>query len=247
MAQLMQVSMIRQDGSGGDVACDGQSRNRKGLGGMRAGRVVAVLAAAVLTTVALAACDDSPTVNRTPSPTITEPTTSPTPTETAPPSPTPTPTPDEDIAAANAEAILREYYATVDRIGGDPAHAVEALRAVAAGIVLDSDQQKFSEWRRDGWVQKGTIRLVQVDLVDVSLDNSDPAHGKVPAASFDVCFDISGGDVVDSSGASIVPADQPPRAWERITVANASWETDPEGAWRVTGAETLEREPCDAD
>ncbi|QAY68757.1 hypothetical protein [Xylanimonas protaetiae] len=121
------------------------------------------------------------------------------------------------------------------------------LESVATSIVLDADKREFERWRRDGWTQQGSTRLVEVDLVDVSLDNSDPSTGRVPVVQFDVCYDISSGDVVDASGNSVAPPDQPVRGWERLRVANYNWDMDPAGAWRVSSAETLEQAPCDAD
>jgi len=80
----------------------------------------------------------------------------------------------------------------------------------------------------------------------VNLDNSDPAAGRVPTVQVDVCFDVTGVDVRDGSGSSVVPAGRPVTGWIRHTVSNYSWETDPTGGWRVSTSVDLKRPPCEA-
>ena len=106
--------------------------------------------------------------------------------------------------------------------------------------------RQFERNRRDGYVQTGTTRLAKIEVPSVNLDNSDPATGRVPAVQVDVCFDVTGVDVLDASGASVVTAERPGTGWIRHTVSNYSWDTDPTGGWRVSTSVDLERAPCEA-
>lgn len=192
---------------------------------------------------ALSACtgtpDDSP--SSSPTPTTTATTASPT------PSPTPSPTSETELAAANAEAVLRDFYRVTDELSTDPSRPLTELESVATSVVLDSWTRDFERSRRDELKQTGTTRLAQVDLVDISMDNSDPSHGEVPSVRFEVCWDVSDVEITNPDGTSALPADRPVRGWERLIVANYNWESDPAGGWRVASGETIEREPCDAN
>jgi hypothetical protein len=149
-----------------------------------------------------------------------------------------------DAAAANAQAVLQDFYRVTDELSSDPSRPLTDLGAVATSLVLDSWTRDFEQARRDDLRQSGATRLIKVDLVDVSLDNSDPQHGRVPSVRFEVCWDVSDVEITRRDGASALPADRPVRGWERLIVANYNWDTDPAGGWRVASGETLEREPC---
>ena len=62
----------------------------------------------------------------------------------------------------------------------------------------------------------------------------------------DVCYDVSGVDIVDADGKSVVPDDRPDSGWVRHSVSNYEWASDRSGAWRVATSENLEQPPCDA-
>ena len=222
-----------------------RSSQRKDVGRMSHGRGAGRLTAALLVLAVASACsgtpDDSPT-----SPVPTVPAEAPASTFPSP-SPSPSPASEADLAAANAEAVLRDFYRVTDDLSSDPSRPLTDLDAVATSIALDSWTRDFQRSRQDELRQSGATRLVEVNLVDVSLDNSDPEHGKVPSVRFEVCWDIS--DVVitkhDGTPADL-PAERPKRGWERLIVSNYSWDSDPAGGWRVASGETLEREPCEA-
>ncbi|QTE28573.1 hypothetical protein [Pengzhenrongella sicca] len=148
------------------------------------------------------------------------------------------------MAAANAEALIHEYYSVLDAAGANLTADLPDLTNVAISRDLDVRQNQFARWQRDGWVQKGSTELPQIQVQSVNLDNSDPANGRVPAVQIDVCFDVTGVDVVDASGASVVAAARPDLGWIRHTVSNYSWDTDPNGGWRVSTSLDLEKAPC---
>lgn len=214
--------------------------SKEGIGGMHRGRAGALTTATIFILVAASACSGSPEPAPSPTPTTASTTPSPTPS----PSPSPIPPSDSELAAANAEALVRDYYRVIDQLGLDPSVPLTALEDVAISKDLDSWQRQFERARRDGWTQTGETKLVEVDVQSVNLDNSDPAVGLVPAVQVDVCFDVTNVDVRDASGTSVVTADRPVTGWIRHTVSNYSWEDDPSGGWRVSTSVDLEQAPC---
>jgi hypothetical protein len=230
--------------------------SEEGDGGMRHGARAALLTAAAVVIAVASACSGQPdepqtsplpTASESLAPTSPTPTASESPASPSPkPSPSPSPTSETDLAAKNAEAALRSYIAMSDSLRSNVEFPLERLADVATSVELDSQRRFLQSWRDKGWVLIGKTRIVELDFVDVSLDNSDPTAGRVPTARFELCYDVSNGDVVDPSGASVVSPERPTRGWTRYLVSNYQWDTDPARAWRVASSETLEREPCDA-
>jgi hypothetical protein len=146
----------------------------------------------------------------------------------------------------NAEELVYEYYAVVDQIGADGDAPLSRLKRVAASVELQVRQADLEQWRKDGWRKTGTTQISDLTVQSVTLDNSDPAAGLVPTVQVDVCYDVSDVDILDAEGASVVSPDRDDRAWERLQVANYSYEDDPSGGWRVAALETLEKSPCAA-
>lgn len=231
---------VRVSGQHGGWHGDG-SIPVEGLGGMRLGeRACAAVTATVLAVTVLSACTDSgPTPSPTPAPTTSAP--------SEEPPPTAEPTSDADVAASAAETALRDYLDLSNDLRIDAGLSLDELESLATGIELDSQTAFLTDWREKGWQATGEARLVEVDVVDVSLDNSAPDSGRVPTVTVEVCADVAGTDVVDASGDSVVAPDRADRGWTRYLVSNYAWDADPSGGWRVASSETLEREPCDAD
>jgi len=177
--------------------------------------------------------------DRTPTPPETTASASP------PPSPSPSPTTESERAAANAEALVDEYYRVTDAVAEDPTD-LEPLKTVATSAELIRLQNTFRPWSEEGWHKTGTIQVIDRTIQSVSLDNSDPDSGVVPTVQIDVCYDVADVDVVDASGDSQVDANRPDRAWERLWVSNSDYGDDPESGWLVADRKTLEREPCAA-
>lgn len=196
--------------------------------------------ASVVAAVALLAVAGCTTGVADPSPTPSATTTT-----SAPPSvsPTPSPTTESERAAASAEALVREYYRVTDAVAKDPTD-LEPLESVSTSADLLTLQNELTPWERDRWHQTGDSKIIRLTTQSVSLDNSDPDQGVVPAVQVDVCYDVSTLDVVDESGTSQIEADRPDRAWERLWVANYDYAADPDDGWRVADGKTLEREPC---
>lgn len=203
-------------------------------------RGVKALATAVLLLAAMSACSDDgngPSATATPTPTSPAPTTT---------SSTPTPPTDSQIASEAASSVVREYFATVDLLGQDPSIPLRRLNTVATSIQLAAQKRLLQQQRGQGQVQTGDTTVSVLDVRDVNLDNSRPKEGVVPTVTIDVCWDVSGVDVVDGSGNSVVSPSRPDRSWTRYTVINQQWEQQPANGWRVASGQDLEKAPCAA-
>lgn len=218
--------------------------SNKGVEGMhRGGRGRALTAATILALVVTSACSGSSEPTTTPTPTVA---TSASPSPTPSQSPSPTSASASEIAARDAEAVLREYYQVIDELRADPNADPSILDDVAVSVALVSRQRQVERERGDGWHQSGETRIVELENKGVNLDNTDGGGTTVPVVQFDVCIDVGDVDIVDANGSSVVADERPTRGWERHTVANYDWESDPAGGWRVSTSQTLEQQPCDS-
>ncbi|WP_460889485.1 hypothetical protein [Promicromonospora xylanilytica] len=136
--------------------------------------------------------------------------------------------------------MVREYYRGTDVVAKDPAD-LSPLDGIAAEAELQRLKAQFQQWADDSWHQTGDLKVVELVTQTVTLEPSD---GSVPSAQVDVCFDVTDLDIVDQSGASQVDSGRNDRGWDRLTVTNSAYDTNPDDGWRVTDAQTLEQEPC---
>ncbi|WP_300399946.1 hypothetical protein [Nocardioides sp.] len=141
---------------------------------------------------------------------------------------------------------MTTYYATIDSLRQDPEAPISNLEAVAVSTQLSAQQKFLASQRNDGLYQVGDTKVIETKIQSVSLDNSDPSTGRVPSVTIDVCWDVSGADLLDVDGKSVVPSDRADRGWTRLTVANYTWDTDPKGGWRIAGGKDMEKSPCTA-
>jgi hypothetical protein len=141
---------------------------------------------------------------------------------------------------------VNDYYAIRNQLRRDPTQPLSKLKSVAISTELTTQQTLFKREREQGLHQIGETKVVELEVQSVNLDNSDPQAGKVPTVQIDVCFDVSGVDVLDADGKSVVTPERPDTGWIRYSVANYQWDSDPDGAWRVASSQDIERTPCDA-
>jgi len=158
---------------------------------------------------------------------------------TAPPSPS-------EVAAADATQVVRDYFAVLDRVRQDPSAPLSELAKVMIGIELEAETHLVTSERSRKLHQTGSTEILKLTVQSVNLDNSDPAAGKVPTASIDVCWDVSGADLIDQNGKSVVKPSRPDRGWTRYFLANRHWKADPSGGWRVENGQDLKQAPCAA-
>ena len=86
---------------------------------------------------------------------------------------------------------------------------------------------KAQKARLTGKTQLKSVRHVETDLA-MDLKSSPPT---VPVVTFLVCYDVTGVNVVDSAGKSIVPASRKPTGLRLVGVVNYEYPS-PDG-WRV--------------
>ena len=203
----------------------GRERSRE----MTRNRGSALVATAAMLLVAATACADDG--NDPAAPGNTAPSTpAPTTTSSTPPS-------ESEIASEAASAMVRQYFTTVGEVRQDPKRPASDLDAVASSTQLLAQKNLLKSQRADGLHQTGMTKVVKLNVQSVSLDN--PA-----TAIIDVCWDVSGVDVIDRSGKSVVTPERKDVGWTRFTVTNVNWKTAPTDGWRVSGGSDLEKEPC---
>ncbi|QZN87022.1 hypothetical protein [Cellulomonas sp. C5510] len=160
-------------------------------------------------------------------------TTSGTPTPSAAsPSLTPVPSP-EDAATPRAEEVVRSYLrAQTDCLTDPPATEITCFEAVAIGTELVNLKNALTSAQAMETRVVGEIVVAAVELQGIDL-TSDPAASPpvVPTIVFDVCADVSGYNVVDKDGRSIVPPDRAATSPLEVSVYN--YEYPDQTQWRV--------------
>ncbi|GAB2761930.1 hypothetical protein GCM10027020_12810 [Nocardioides salsibiostraticola] len=117
---------------------------------------------------------------------------------------------------------------------------------MAIGTQLTALEKLVQSQRSEGLRQTGSTTIAAFKVRSVNLDNAGSEAGKVPIVDIDVCYDVSGVDILDRDDKSVVSPDRPDSGWVRFTVANYTWKANPRGGWRVAGGADLERAPCAA-
>ena len=199
-------------------------------------RTLSVLLAALVVVLA-AGCTGDPTP---PSPVATSaPSTPP----TTSPTPTPTPSPEGD-AALRAEEVVRAYLrAQTDCLSDPPTTEITCFDAVAIGTELVNLKNALTsaqamETRVVGEIALASIKMRGADLA------SDPVASPpvVPTVVFDVCADVSGYNVMDKAGQSIVPPDRAATSPLEVSVYN--YEYPNQTQWRVGYVVPAEDSAC---
>lgn len=130
--------------------------------------------------------------------------------EEAPPTaaPTPSSTPvfaSEEDALAAAEAAYAEFQDTSDSILAEGGSRPERIDAVATGEAASTERQGFSEFSAKGYRSVG-----KTTFDNVQLESFDPANSSSTVRVY-LCSDVSGVDVLDGSGVSVVAPTRPSR------------------------------------
>jgi len=186
-------------------------------------RTLSVLLAALV--VVLAASCTGGTAQ--PSPVTTSATTTP-----ATTSPTPTPTP-EDEAALRAGEVVRAYLrAQTNCLTDPPTTEITCFDPVAIGTELVSLKNALTSAQAMETRVVGDIAVASIQLQGVDLTNDAAASPPVvPTVVFDVCADVSGYNVVDKAGQSIVPPNRAAASPLKVSVYN--YEYPHQTQWRV--------------
>ncbi len=209
-------------------------------------RRTTALATTALLLAAITSCSDDvadPLTTETPSASTSA---TPSPSSPATASATTTPPTDTEVASEAASARLRGYFATVDQLRQQPTRPIGQLSAVAISTQLAAQKRLIQGQRSSGLRQTGSTTIAKLIVQSVNLVNTGRKAGKVPTVQIDVCYDVSGVDVLDSDGKSVVGPGRPDTGWVRFLVANYKFKAAPKGGWRVASGTDLKRAPCAA-
>lgn len=209
------------------------SRNR-----VRTHTATAATAAALLA--ALAGCN-SASEAAPPGVKTASPSASPSPTSSSSPVAT-APATAEQQAAVLAQQTVHQYLLVTDQLGADPSGDPAVLKTVAVGSSLVEANNAVINSRAKARHQIGGTAVVSmtVDRVDLRLD-AQRQPPVIPTVAVKICYDVSGLNVVDGTGKSVVTTERKDRALEVFGVANYNY-PDPKG-WRVAYT-TVKGDPC---
>jgi hypothetical protein len=149
------------------------------------------------------------------------------PSATAPPaepetSPAETP---EEQAKAQAIAVVRDFIAVFDQLYADPNREVTELDRLAQGKTLEWATGWLTRDREKGRVAVGTEKLIDIKATSVTLNAADTPSGH-PTVRVETCIDLTGFDIVDREGKSVVLPTRPDRVaidWEVWLVSDNQW------------------------
>ena len=146
---------------------------------------------------------------------------------------TSTTTSPEDNAAAHAEEVLRAYYRAIPQCLADPKNTpITCFDQVAITTELTNRRNAIASAQAMQTKASGPINLVSVTRTRVDLTNKvTETPPTVPTVEFRVCTDVSGFNIVDKDGKSVVPADRKPHVLVDVAVLNYKY-PDP-AEWRV--------------
>ena len=211
--------------------------SRERVSVMSRSRRIAAVTVVSLVVCALAGCSEDPAITTTSTESPSSSTSSPGTSTSEPPS-------DAEVAEQAASQVVRDYYATVDRLRQDATQPLSQLKAVANGGQLAAQTIFTRNQREAGNRQTGRAQVIEVVVQSVNLDHS--GKGRVPTVQIDACWDVSTVDVIDRDGQSIVTPARPDKGWTRYTLANHEWKASPQDGWRVVSGSDLEKAPCSA-
>ena len=154
------------------------------------------------------------------------------------PEPEPTPTPtgfaSEAEAFAAAEETYRAYVDALNQVDlSDPA-TFEPVFAWTTGEANANERETLSRMHADGWTKTGLS-----ELIAYTGGNADISTGRVDGVA---CVDVSTINVVDPSGASVVPPERPDQY--SLEVVMTSTTTSPTGL-RIASSSALEGGSCE--
>ena len=182
--------MIRTHPRAEPIRCGNLARATAVLDNVEAMRRLLLAAGAVAILVAVSGCDAA-------DPRVT-------------PAPTPSATPvfasDEEALAA-AEVAYAAYLAVSDAIFAEGGADPERLSGVASGDFLEASIAGFQKVQTNGWRSVGTSTADSYELQKFDPDGSVTVY---------LCTDVSGVDVVDSSGQSVVSPNRPARTYFEV-------------------------------
>lgn len=160
------------------------------------------------------------------------------PTTSAPTSSSVVPVSAEDQAVTDATAAIGAFYATIDRVNSDPNSDTAALQEVSTSDAYLAQERAAVQLKARGLTQIGDSRVVEASPFSVDLTTDAAANPpRFPTVVMDTCLDVSGVNVVDAEGKSVVPASRPAQTTARLDLVHFDF------GWRVTKIASS-GEPC---
>lgn len=135
---------------------------------------------------------------------------------------TPSPSPSSRATArqkhSGAESAVVDFWHVIDRLSADPKLQVEELTTVSRGSAAEQWRQNIRDYRYERVKQTGSVLVTR----PVAMPSATQGLYQVSA-----CVDVTGVDLVDRRGKSVIAAGRPPRVKYRFTVQ------EDEGDWYV--------------
>lgn len=145
-----------------------------------------------------------------------------------------------DQAVVAAEARYRAFLRVRDEIGHAGYRSAAAFDAVA--VSPERTVQEISVRKAHGLREVGTTEVVSIKILRVDLM---PTAGNYPAVVLQACIDVSGVDILDGQGKSVVSPTRVARSKSTVTMYRYAKGTKgaAAGGWFVFEA-TSKAEPC---
>jgi len=148
------------------------------------------------------------------------------------------------VAPASAEqrarreiiTLVEKYYAVDEAIASNPETPLKRYYQVAQGRYAQSLLQSAQARRAEGHRVIGRVKVGAPEIRDLQLPRS---KGGIPAATVRVCLDVSGVNVVDKEGKSVVHASRSDAYVENLRLQKRK------SGWRVTDGANTEISTCD--
>jgi hypothetical protein len=161
-------------------------------------RTVTLTAAAAALVLALCGCVPDETLPSTAPPTSSE----------------EAPFANDDQALESARQAYEEYLKVTDQIIADGGQSPERVDPLVTAELADTEKQGFQDFRDRSMRSVGNSQLAGLTLQEYQPD----ARNGVSILTIYTCVDISGVDVLDANGKSVVSADRPDTSAFEVTL-----------------------------
>jgi hypothetical protein len=191
-----------------DYSSDGPPKRGRGERLVVLASVVVTVLSAIGIGVIFAGGDEEPLVEPTAQPSAAAPSIAP---SAAPVVQTP-----EDLAIAEAKERYAEFLRVDDQVGQGGYRSSAPYDAVTVSPERDLQERAFRIIRqRPGATQRGSVEIVSLGATSVALTASP---GDYPKIVLQACLDVSGVDVVDGTGKSLVVPERVDRPKSVVTM-----------------------------
>ncbi|HEX5859438.1 MAG TPA: hypothetical protein VFY91_15135 [Microbacterium sp.] len=122
----------------------------------------------------------------------------------------------EEEAFAAAEETYRAYVDALNQVDLSDPETFEPVFAWTTGELNGTDRKSFSAWHASGYAILGSAVVASVEL------SAGESGTKAEEISVDACYDVSGVDVLDTEGVSMVDGSRPDVQALTISFAQSS-------------------------